>query len=359
MRKILIVNQGHTDNLGDQLISEITNMYLSKYFKTEVAKFIPDEPETNIELTTNNLTTGENKKSHSTGIQKIIKKNYTICLEALTIKYYKKIVSSFDDKYDAIFIGGGELLADYVAFAAALQAWLLYARKTNTKIIMYGVSGFIFEKRKHGLLKKLLHDCELICVRDHETQHHLSEQLDEKIMYAPDIVFLLNYIYGGQIAQKCVTDDIFVSVYSPVELGISESVSVYYDEWIQHIRGKINLNTQKLLIGYTTQSDYYTAKEFYKYVSEKILFKDIEIKLCSYSDWRGYCNVISKCKYVITGRMHAMIIALQYGCEVVPYLVKKKIEVFNTEFIEKEYDMSSVNKKILSSLEVVKDKINT
>lgn len=362
MKKILLVNQGHTDNIGDQLISEITNRNLSKYFKTEVEKFIPDESEKRIILTADSLTTGENRKNKKKccqGIKKIIKKNYLICLEILTLKYYRKIVKSINDEYDAIFIGGGELLADYVAFTAALQAWLLYAYKANTKIILYGVSGFVFEKRKHRALKMLLNNCELICVRDYETQHHLSRQLNKKIMCAPDIVFLLNNINSAQIAQKCAKEDIFVSIYSSEELGISERISEYYDGWIRLILDKINLNTEKLLIGYTTQSDYYAAKEFYSYVSKKTRFKNIEIKLCDYSDWRGYCNVISKCKYVITGRMHAMIIALQYGCEVIPYLVKKKIEVFNSEYIEKKYDMFSVNEKILLSLEEVKNRIDT
>lgn len=355
MKKVLLVNQGHTDNIGDQLISEITGRQLSDFFSISVGQFIPDEPVTRIRLEELKITGEKNKKQSY--ILEIFRKNYVLSLEALTIKYYKKIIGLIEDKYDAILIGGGELLADYVVFIAALQAWLFYAHRTNTKVLLYGVSGLPFAKKKHRFLKHLLRECTLISVRDRDTQCHLLQYLKKEISYAPDIVFSMNSIYGDLLDRNCLKKDIFVSIYSPEELGISKCAE-YYDEWIRLILEKLDDSIDNVLIGYTTQSDYYAAREFYNYIQGNPIISNINWKLCDYSDWRGYCGIVSKCKYVMTGRMHAMIIALQCGCEVVPYIVKRKIDVFYSEYVEKRYDMFSVNERIFCSLELVKKKID-
>lgn len=359
MKEILIVNQGHTDNIGDQLISEIMNRHLSNFFSISVAKFIPDEVASTICIC-DELPgySGVDKVRSKSGLKDMIKKNHFLCLMALSIKYYTTINKNINNKYDAIIIGGGELLADYVAFTAAMQAWLLYAKKTRTKVILYGVSGLPFETRKNSILKIFMKDCEFVSVRDWDTQKHLSKNLKKEILYAPDIVFSMNYLYGDLLMHNTKMSDVFVSIYSPEELGVSQNIAEYYDRWVQMILEKISDTTKNLLIGYTTQSDYKAARKFYGYIQKKALFIDINVKICDYSDWKGYCNVVTKCRYVITGRMHAMIIALQCGCEIVPYMVKRKVQTFNSEYLEKQYDMQEVNDKVLSSIEAMVNYIN-
>lgn len=352
MKSILLVNQGHTDNIGDQLISEIMNKYFSSCFLTSVAPFIPDQKKTRIKLESNNyLNTNEENKT--LGIKNFFKKNYCICLFALTLKYYKNISKKYQCSYDAIIIGGGELLSDYIVFVAAMQAWLLYSLKNKMKIILYGVSGMPFAIRSHRILRKLMKKCDLIFVRDTDTERHLMQYIRSDIQYAPDIVFTMNQIDGYLPKLNYKKKGILVTVYSPEEIGKTQDLDKYFDQWIQLILEKINDCDGKIRIGYTTQSDYKTASAFYNYIVKNKFFRNIDVKVCNYVDWKGYCLVAAESKYVITGRMHAMIIALQCNCKVVPYLVKRKIEIFNQEYILKKYNMCTVNKKIKNSLEIV------
>ena len=92
MKEILIVNQGHTDNIGDQLISEIMNRHLSNFFSISVAKFIPDEVASTICIC-DELPgySGVDKVRSKSGLKDMIKKNHFLCLMALSIKYYTTI----------------------------------------------------------------------------------------------------------------------------------------------------------------------------------------------------------------------------------------------------------------------------
>lgn len=359
MKKVLLVNQGHTDNIGDQLISKVMCEHLSDFCNITVSKFIPGESSSRIELN-NSVTQGENGNGKRKRLSDKLKQNYSLSLALLTLKYYRKIVEEVKERYDVILIGGGELLADYVVFTAAMQAWLLYSRKTKTKAIIYGVSGFPFEKKKHRFFRWLLDYCDLVCVRDKSTQSHLCQYMNKTIHYAPDVVFSMNRVMNCLFNPNKSEKNIFVSVYSTEELGVKpQNILEYFAKWTQVITREIKDSTECLLVGYTTQSDFRTATKFYHYLIENPISPNVKVKLCDYSDWEGYCKSVSKCNCVITGRMHAMIIALQCGCRIIPYTVKHKISVFKSEYVDKEYDMYSVNQAILSSIELLKEKIGT
>lgn len=354
MKSILLVNQGHTDNIGDQLISEIIDKYFSSSFSTHIAPFVPDQKKTTIKLEPNNcLRTNRQKEDKRVGVKEIVKKNYCISLFILTLKYYREICKKYQGSYDAIIIGGGELLSDYIVFIAAMQAWLLYSLNNKINIILYGVSGTPFAVRNHRLLRSLLKKCDLIFVRDTDTQVHLKQYVRSDIHYAPDIVFSMNRINGYLPEQHCQKRGMLVTIYSPEEIGKTNKTEEYFDQWIQLISERINDCDGKIRIGYTTQSDYRAACVFYDYIVKNGVFSNIDVKICDYTDWKGYCLIAAESKYVITARMHAMIIALQCNCKVVPYLIKRKIEIFNQEYILKKYNMYEVNKEIENSLEIV------
>ena len=354
MKSILLVNQGHTDNIGDQLISEITGKYLSSFFSTHIAPFVPDQEKTTIKLEPSNyLRTNKEDEDKKVGVKEIVKKNYSISLFVLTLKYYKVICKKYKGSYDAIIIGGGELLSDYIVFIAAMQAWLLYSLNNKIKVILYGVSGTPFAVRGHRVLRNLMKKCDLIFVRDADTQIHLNQYVRSDIQYAPDIVFSMNRI-NGYLPDLCYEKKgVLVTIYSPEEIGKTQNMAEYFDQWIQLISEKIDDCDGKIRIGYTTQSDYRAACVFYDYIVKNGVFSNIDVKICDYTDWKGYCLIAAESKYVITARMHAMIIALQCNSKVVPYLIKRKIEIFNQEYILKKYNMYEVNKEIENSLEIV------
>lgn len=44
--------------------------------------------------------------------------------------------------------------------------------------------------------------------------------------------------------------------------------------------------------------------------------------------------------------MHGMILALNYNCEIIPYVISPKIQSFKNEILEPRVDLSTLRRKI-------------
>jgi polysaccharide pyruvyl transferase WcaK-like protein len=80
---------------------------------------------------------------------------------------------------------------------------------------------------------------------------------------------------------------------------------------------------------WTTESDRLETNAFLEASS-----LDIEYSLFDSSHTlTNVMDDLSRSDVVIAGRMHALILAKICGCEAVPWLISKKIEVFSTEYL--------------------------
>lgn len=124
--------------------------------------------------------------------------------------------------------------------------------------------------------------------------------------------------------RKCVAMFYRTNYYK--NAGGSKSKEEYFDEWKEILDSYTDSDTI-ILFSSTTIEDRKTTEEFSKkYVWQKscVSFPDTVDE---------YWSQLEDVDYVISGRMHAMILAMQQGCICVPYEWKDKLEVSNGSIV--------------------------
>ena len=127
MKNILIVNQGHTRNYGDVAInSTITKFFEEKNMKVD---FMPYWEET--------LVFGKNYKKIPYRIISIIMNN-TFLVDLFNKVSIKKQIKN--KNYDAVIIGGGELIGNHDGFNSSLNVITKIFPKKNIRVYLLCVS---------------------------------------------------------------------------------------------------------------------------------------------------------------------------------------------------------------------------
>lgn len=340
--KILLVNQGHTDNLGDKAISKIMTYYLTEVFNNTVisAPFIAYEKTS--EITENRIFANDKKNSNDFKYRKITwkQKFNRICAKLLpeSIVYIikeKKAISKFLDNYkqiDAVIIGGGELIKNHHPFTYAFLMWInCVKKKYKCPIAIWGVSSD--EKFSFGgkvIYRYAIKNSSYIGVRDLKTKEIIKNLYKVDAEYSPDIVFEYNHIFEQKIEPS---RDVlfFLNSYEEVKLAYSTETN-YFSQFVKNIPP-----THKLLrVGFVTQDDYFEAIRFCEYLVNKLKYDKNIVVLEKTFSVSELVNVIAQCGTVISGRMHPMILGLQFGKKIIPIPVKKKLEIFEEEWKEVE-----------------------
>ena len=70
-----------------------------------------------------------------------------------------------------------------------------------------------------------------------------------------------------------------------------------------------------------------------------------------------YWSQLEDVDYVISGRMHAMILAMQQGCICVPYTWRDKLEVFKQEYCDSDMDLEKVRNNCELGFTVLEEKL--
>lgn len=346
MKKVLLLNQGHSSNLGDKLINEVMTNVLVENNEVLHAPFIPTEKES--EIGWNDISSFRNKSTNIfiDSLKNIIKKSKVIITIGLDYKYQKAIYNIIkDEEIDAVVIGGGELLATFIPFNSALYSWIKIIKKNykDIPIIIYGVSG---TKPKNKFLDKrlkyILTNCNFISVRDHATESFINNSYKIKTNYSPDCVFSYRELNkDNTIKNKENILSIMIYDYDSLHGKLSFSNKIeYFDHWYDLLEKNIQCK-DVVLLAYTTEEDRMCSKEFLNYILDN---KDIKhaVQLAEYNDVYGLIDIVKKSRTIITGRMHAMILAKQYKTDIIPFIFKEKIETFCNEYVNVNFDYSYV-----------------
>lgn len=328
---VLLINQGWTDNLGDAAINEILEKSLSEFDPIS----IPYAPITA-------------QVTHA-ALRKICN------LYKMDIRYKKWIRNKLDQingPIEAAVVGGGELLAENMNFNSAMKCWVKELYKRNVPIYVWGVGGGYVNPLYRIRYKNALQKVDMICTRDAKSRQIVKECYGRNAEIYPDVVFANGVTVSGDNRrddQKIVLCNVLsYNFYANSRKACSKNQ--FFNEWKQLLENEVSANTQ-VLFSATTKEDRATTEEFAKYYlgsSAKVVFPE-SLEACR--------KQLDSVDCVISGRMHAMIMAMLAGCKCVPFVWKDKLEVFKKEYVSEEVSINDIQKRAVEGLEVLKTQI--
>lgn len=349
MKKIIILNQFKTDNIGDKLINKVLLENFSKYeiLNKGFEKF-GDELDVKMY---------DNKIEKYPFLLRVFNK---IGIETLKMKFIdyqikKEIqleIKGIDlNNIDLVIIGGGALIENNSRFNAALKKWTEIFKLKNIPIIVLGVSGenvnLHMKKRYEDSLKK----CDLIVVRDAYTKKIVSNDYHINTIQYPDIVFLLD------IKKYMINDNdrniLNVQVYFKPGDKFGNSISNYFEFFINKIY-ELNKTHKKIILTYTTHEDKNAAIHFLQYYQTDPVIRQIE--LIETDTIEQYMKVLAVTKTLISGRMHAMITAMLFQCKIIPLIVNEKINTFTQEYLVNHVNIDDIKKDLNELMSEIKRK---
>lgn len=337
MKRVLLINQGKTENLGDQAINiAFKNNLIANGWEVDFAGFAQTNEQTMQNMSTNSKLKG-----------KSLLKRFTPKFIVWLFKYRKNINEEFNrvtknKKYDLVIIGGGQLIKTKGVFMLSLLSWYKILKQyLDCPIILAGIGAdpkySFFEK---NIYKKLLSKFDSIYVRDQKSQEVLVNQFNLETEYIPDIVFAFSKYYKP--AEVLAKNKLLVMIFDYKALkqnfGTSVSKEEYYKIWINLIKENIEPGL-KIILGYTTIGDKLETIEFSNYLNR---FTDYKFEVVNTDTLENFVEELQETKSLISGRMHGMLLGMNYGCRLIPYIVSPKIQTFNDEWVNKEVNLEVV-----------------
>lgn len=344
--KILLINQGHTDNLGDQAILMVLKKILESDNEIVSLPFVPYENEQNLNFLIHSketLTAFDKKSAEKCKNSLLLSKlKSLIPQEWRTLYNYKRIIESKINsrRFDFAIIGGGELIkGSSHPFFFSLIAWVDFLEKQGWPVFVSGVScDAVFNEYEQRHLRRTLDKCRVITVRDRQSQKILRD-LGVKCEYLPDIVFLYRRLYDRVFVSDKTIQSVFV--YSFDELDFKNKFNYSREEYYSYYFKLIERSKNKmpLVLGYTTYNDYKETIRFAQYLNKM----GVAYTIADIYEFSDLIAILKDSSQIISGRMHAMILGMQYCAKIIPVDVKEKIAVFRREWGlgDLEYDVIS------------------
>ncbi|WP_440898002.1 polysaccharide pyruvyl transferase family protein [Amphibacillus sp. Q70] len=346
MKKILLINQGKTENLGDKAINIVFHELLMEHRCTvDFAGFA----QTN-EQFIDEMEFRKKRSLHSTI------KHFTPDFLIWFFKYRKKINREFsmikNKNYDLVVIGGGQLIKTKNVFVFTLLTWVGIIKKMSCPIILAGIgvdtTYSIIEKK---LYRKVLPNIDEIYVRDKVSQKILNEEFNVSSNYIPDVVFAYSRFFPQDVDIN-KKNKLLIMIYDYNALKDNfetkfKTIYEYFNYWEKLIEQNME-NNLEIVLGYTTIGDKRTTYEFSEYLKRK---SNIKFSIKNTDRLSDFSNLLKDTKVLISGRMHGMLLGLNYKCEIVPYVISSKIEAFKDEWLDKKFNIDDVNIEIDKTLE--------
>lgn len=182
MKKILLITQGHTSNIGDYAIARCEE----EFFKSQGFEVVRAPYEIQI-----------SEKLRLTGKLAILtNKIFSKCYFLNDIWHKKRIKSLLanadcnPEDFSCAIIGGGELVGSHKGFNSSFYNWCKVLSDKRIPIAVHGVSGDInMNARLLERYKVSLRKCFRVSVRDRKTVANFKKAYDFVPFYSPDAVF--------------------------------------------------------------------------------------------------------------------------------------------------------------------------
>lgn len=354
-KKILLINEGFSSNLGDQAIRESM---------TEALQFLGNEVDfayfSNPAL--QSLPAYDYGKQKPAATAKPVKMPFQgLRAYVNNTRWYwknkKRIADIVRSKnYDVVIIGGGQLLNSsarlrFNVFSLALFTWVSAVRRyTRAKIYLIGVGvPSRFQKAEQFFYGKAMQKIDRTWVRDNTSRKSLLANFNVQSELMPDVAF---FDRSGDHEKYEKADLALVGIYNYNEFNLKFNArgldkARFYEEWTGEVRRLIAEGMQVKLF-YTTQADARESHLFADYLQNT---QDITAEILDTPDLRSLGGWLKKARKVYSGRMHALILGMKYGCIAEPYLLCEKLETFDNEYIRRQQDPATYSGQVLEVME--------
>jgi polysaccharide pyruvyl transferase WcaK-like protein len=258
-------------------------------------------------------------------------------------------------KYDLILVGGGQLIQSNHVFGPAMFIWTsLFKRFHKKKVILIAVgvteSYSRFDRYLFGKSLKLVDD---VYVRDSDSLSALKDIFGVSARVVPDVAFCINRVYEQQSQKEkramfCpVTYEFYKRKNDKPDIELSYDEYLQY--WIESILEYSN-NDYEVKLFCMIGSDLGIAKQLKQILFDK---HDVDIEILDIRAIENLTKEIAKSEVIVSARMHALIIGYAYGCKVVPYRTSEKIEAFEKEYIGGDICLDEVQGRIIGAVEKI------
>lgn len=342
-KKILLVNEGYSDNLGDQAIKDSLIFLLGKEENNRIM-FSDFTKNLNFALEID----GEKGDSSNTGgfLKNIVRLLFPVKLRWLLANFLR-INKVAKQDFDLVIIGGGQLILSNDTFSVAMLLWTFLLRfYSNKRIVLFGVGvGDSFSFIDKNIYKYVLNNVDNIFVRDDRSKNTLKTFFKVHSKFIYDVAFAysftgirnVNPLKGGKVLLGVVSIKVYHQ-YNKKNLSLGD----YYETWIQLLNKK-NIRLEQVSLFYTTKDDKRESKSFQKYVEKKYKF---QIPLLETNTLKKLTFEINKSQKIVSGRMHALILAISYEKQIATYVISGKLEEFKRMFEEDTVDIKLINSQI-------------
>ena len=342
-KNILVLNQYNSDNLGDQLLNKLLCEKLSEFgMKTINAGYAQTIPQSVNYVYEDNISMSNFVKFKSYCPSSI---KYIFRFRNRLKKTAKQIQN---ESIDAIVIGGGQLLKSRSVFINCFSFWVKFAKKNDIPIFVFGIGVddylTMWEKKMYSAL---LSKVEYVNCRDVQSKTILAKQMGiKKCDLSPDVVFSFSF------KEKCIQKkNIFVIMpysYNTAKssFAFSLSHSEYFNMLLKKILQKQDKNL-KIVLAATTSADAYECFLFKKFLDNK----KISSEIYEITKIEQLVKLYMKTKLLISGRMHAMIIANKCGVQVDPIIISSKIRDYKNDYLDKKLDYENVSHEACEGIE--------
>jgi len=322
--KVLVLNEGYSDNFGDQAIKKSIE-YLLINNNIRNITFADFTKDLHSKIQYRNLHTA--KKSLLKKILVLIIPKRLIWL----LKNVYRIETIASKKYDLVIIGGGQLLLSNQSFPLALLTWVKYLKsRNNHNIVLFSVgAGIKFSLIDKKFLELAINKINKIYVRDCKSQQIVKNIFDKNSLFVDDVAFLYSKISSYE-QKKGGNDNL--TLLGIVSFNVYKRYNQkkitkeeYFQTWLD-ILDKKNISIDNIKLFYTTINDRVECFNFKKYIKSTF---NKDILICNVNSLEDLIDIIKSSNLVISGRMHALILALSYHKQIYTYLISDKLIEFN------------------------------
>lgn len=319
--RVLLVNQGHTKNIGDVAInSSLLDSLRSAGFIVTCAEF--NDENKNVSLLPRS-------------IGRLVGKLSRHFLPLHDLLNYVRIRSLITDDYDCAVIGGGELLGGtFSAFASDMFVWVEILKRLKIKTYLYGISGHNPSKKSiRKRYQRALTQVDAITVRDGSSHALVADFYGRQdCRLHRDVVFALKtdagcHLNAGRNSVMFIPAPIDASGINYLGFKTIEEYNAYCIELVSKY---IAFGITELLVYPTSIDDVDLASRSARLFREANLI-NIPVREIAYCDLDEGLDHLRKCDVVVSGRMHGCILGMLCGCKVVPIPFKEKLAVFSRE----------------------------
>lgn len=346
MGKILLINKGWSDNIGDQAIKyALEKMITSQGHHCEFADLTKPESGAGVSVRSGSPANSVFKRLREwvpDSVGQIV----------WLLKYWPIFKKQFrNNHYDLVIIGGGQLILDNASFPLAIFLWMhLMKGLHRNKVVLYGVgaSAGLTEMDKR-LYRSSLKMADAVYLRDHASIKYIRETFGITADYTPDVVFgISRYVPCPPNEKKhTLIAPACFEVYQHAWRNDPEAMDrdAYETFWENTVMEKLR-DSHPVKLFYTAEQDVGQTQQLQQALLRN---QGVHVELLRLGNLHAYIHELSSAGKVISGRMHALIIAFAFEKELEVFPVSKKLTTFRDEYLKRGNDLGMIQESVESA----------